>query len=260
MNYYEHHIGDYDADTAHLTWLEDMAYTRLIRLYYRREKPIPADLAQACRLVRASSKDERKAVELILGEFFVLGTDGWTQARCDAEISIYQKRVEHNRRVGKLGGRPRKVITQTEPEQNPMGYFREPGQNPPQTPDPRPQYSDTDVSGGDAAKMPEQLTKDELWSVGKSLLIESGMPAKQCGSFVGKLVKDYTDEIVIEAVRKTVVERPADPASYLKALCQTAKGQRLPANKQEALEKRNGAIANEWAAAQQPQGEAYETQ
>ena len=41
MNYYRHHIGDYDANTAHLTWLEDMAYTRLMRLYYRREQPIP---------------------------------------------------------------------------------------------------------------------------------------------------------------------------------------------------------------------------
>ena len=31
MNYYEHHIGDYDADISHLSWAEDMAYTRLIR-------------------------------------------------------------------------------------------------------------------------------------------------------------------------------------------------------------------------------------
>lgn len=121
-------------------------------------------------------------------------------------------------------------------------------------------YSVTNVTGGDAAKTPEQLTKDELWSAGKSLLVESGMPPKQCGSFVGKLCKDYGDQIVIDAVRTAVVTRPADPAEYLKALCMAAKGQRLPANKQEALERRNGAIAGEWAAAQQAQGEAYETQ
>lgn len=142
MNYYEHHIGDYDADTAHLTWLEDMAYTRLMRLYYRREKPIPADVAQACRLVRAVSKDERKAVELVLREFFVLGEEGWAQARCESEIATYQKKVEHNQRVGKLGGRPRKIKTQLEPKNNPPGYFREPEQNPPQTPDPRHQTPD----------------------------------------------------------------------------------------------------------------------
>jgi hypothetical protein len=63
LNFYKHHIGDYDADTSHLSWLEDMAYTRLMRLYYRREQPIPAEVAQACRLVRATSKQERDAVE-----------------------------------------------------------------------------------------------------------------------------------------------------------------------------------------------------
>ena len=93
MNYYEHHIGDYDADTAHLSWLEDMAYTRLMRLYYRKEAPIPADVAQACRLVRAQSKDERAAVDTVLREFFVLRDDGWHQDRCDAEVAAYQARV-----------------------------------------------------------------------------------------------------------------------------------------------------------------------
>lgn len=89
MNYYEHHIGDYDAATAHLSMLEDAAYSRLMRLYYRKECPIPADIATACRLIRASSKDERKAVETVLREFFVLGDDGWHQVRCDADIARY---------------------------------------------------------------------------------------------------------------------------------------------------------------------------
>jgi uncharacterized protein YdaU (DUF1376 family) len=147
MNYYEHHIGDYDAATAHLTWVQDMAYARLLRLYYRRESPIPADTAEACRLIRAQTKDQKQAVETVLREFFTLTDDGWHQARCDAEIEAYQIRAAHNQRVGKLGGRPKKIKTQTEPEQNPSGYseenppgyFREPERNPPQSPVPRPQ-------------------------------------------------------------------------------------------------------------------------
>lgn len=93
MNYYEHHIGDYDADTAHLSWAEDMAYTRLMRLYYRKESPIPADITQACRLVRAQSKEERKAVEVVLSEFFELRDDGWHQSRCDSELQRHQKKL-----------------------------------------------------------------------------------------------------------------------------------------------------------------------
>lgn len=81
------------------------------------------------------------------------------------------------------------------------------------------------VPNGTGDKSPEQMTKDELWSAGKSLLSAS-MPAKQCGSFVGKLVKDYGDAIVIDAVRAAVVARPADPAEYLKATCQHAAGLR----------------------------------
>lgn len=83
-----------------------------------------------------------------------------------------------------------------------------------------------DGTGGDAAKPADQLTKQELWTVGKSLLSEQGMAKAQCGSFVGKLVSDYGEAIVIEAVRTTVVARPADAAEYLKGCCMRAAGQR----------------------------------
>jgi hypothetical protein len=73
---------------------------------------------------------------------------------------------------------------------------------------------------------PEKMTKDELWAAGKSILMEAGMPKAQCGTFVGKLVNDYEADIVVEAVRIAVVERPADPASFLKATCQRLKGER----------------------------------
>lgn len=73
--------------------------------------------------------------------------------------------------------------------------------------------------GGASAKSPEQMTKDELWSAGKSLLEQQGMPRAQCGSFVGKLVKDHGANAVVEAVRSAVVERPADAVSFLKAAC-----------------------------------------
>lgn len=89
MNYYDHHIGDYDSETAHLSWLEDMAYTRLLRLYYRKESPIPADLKEACRKVRAASKAEKQAVEAVLNEFFDLQEDGWHQKTCDENIAAY---------------------------------------------------------------------------------------------------------------------------------------------------------------------------
>lgn len=90
MNYFELHVGDYDAATAHLTMLEDAAYGRMLRIYYRTEKPLPVDVKQVCRLVRAQSKPERDAVETVLREFFDLRDDGWHQARADAELQRFQ--------------------------------------------------------------------------------------------------------------------------------------------------------------------------
>lgn len=101
--------------------------------------------------------------------------------------------------------------------------------------------------GGDAAKSAADLTKDELWKAGKSLLEQSGMPKAQCGSFVGRLVKDYGDVIVVDAVRSAVLARPADPVEYLKATCMRTAGQRAPVNRQEALEQRNRSVADAWA-------------
>ena len=90
MNYYEHHLGDYLRDTAHLSMLEDGAYRRLIDAYYIREAPLQAELRDVFRLVRAQSKQDREAVETVLREFFHLTDAGWVHHRCDREIARFQ--------------------------------------------------------------------------------------------------------------------------------------------------------------------------
>lgn len=97
MNYYEHHIGDYAQATAHLSFVEDAAYSRLIRKYYAEEKPLPADLKAVQRLVGARTKEERQAVSDILDEFFELEADGWHNKRCDAEIARYRGKQDKAR-------------------------------------------------------------------------------------------------------------------------------------------------------------------
>ena len=89
INYYEHHLGDYAEATAHLSFVEDAAYSRLIRKYYASEKPLPADLKQVQRLIGARTREEKSAVEVVLEEFFFLEADGWRNTRCDLEIARY---------------------------------------------------------------------------------------------------------------------------------------------------------------------------
>lgn len=125
MNYYKHHLGDYDGHTSHLSWLEDAAYRRLICLYYRTEKPLPRDVAAVARLVRAQSRQELRAVDAVLEEFFNLDQDGWHNNRCDGEVAKYQEKASKNRESGRKGGRPPKEETQTVSENNPDGSQNE---------------------------------------------------------------------------------------------------------------------------------------
>ena len=230
MNFYPHHIGDYLTATAHLSWLEDCAYRRLLDLYYSREQALPTEITQVCRLVRAISKEERKAVEVVLKEFFALSEDGWAHGRCELEIHKAKAAADRAKANGKKGGRPQ----QEKPKENPeitqpviSGLPNKTHEEPdPKAPITNP-ITNTSVSkdtDGVAVTFPENQTKVELWKSGKSLLREQGMPDTQCGTFVGKLCKDYGDETVIEAVRTAVVKQPVDAASYLKSECQRLKG------------------------------------
>lgn len=150
MNFYKHHIGDYAAATAHLTWDEDMAYTRLMRAYYRDEKPIPISLDVVHRLVKAKNRAQKQAVEAILTEFFSLQEDGWHSKRCDAEIlranaqAVNNKRIAEEREAAK-----QQRIVHGRPNQNGSAKHNESStvtlraREPSQTPDSRLQKPDT---------------------------------------------------------------------------------------------------------------------
>ena len=128
MNFFKHHIGDYDSATMHLSWDEDMAYTRLMRVYYRDEKPLPLDTRQVFRLVRASSKTQREAIEVVLTEFFQKQDDGWHNKRCDEEVSQAQAQAEINRKIA--ANRPRSVNGSSHESPNGSSTNRPPLQYP----------------------------------------------------------------------------------------------------------------------------------
>jgi len=86
VNFYAFHIGDYASATRHLSWEEDCAYRRLLDVYYTREEPLPDDLRAICRLVVASTAEQRQAVEVVLHEFFHQTEAGWISPRADREI------------------------------------------------------------------------------------------------------------------------------------------------------------------------------
>jgi uncharacterized protein YdaU (DUF1376 family) len=91
MYYYQHHIGDYRRDTAHLSLLEHGIYRQLLDLYYISEKPLDAN---AMRLICARTAEEMQAAKVILDEFFEFVDGVYRHKRCDAEIHAYHAKSE----------------------------------------------------------------------------------------------------------------------------------------------------------------------
>jgi uncharacterized protein YdaU (DUF1376 family) len=114
MNYFKFHIGDYRQATMHLTNEEDLAYRRLLEMYYDTEQPIPTDIPWVSRRLRLDSK----SIESVLNDFFTLTPEGWLNHRADQEIAEYHAWIEKQKANGGKGGRPKK--TQEKPTANPV--------------------------------------------------------------------------------------------------------------------------------------------
>lgn len=97
-------------------------------------------------------------------------------------------------------------------------------------------------------KSPEEMAKVELWRAAVSVLEQGGCPESQARTFMGKLVKDYGQDIVRDAVTAAVATQPADAREYLKATCLHAAGKRKRPNQQEQLEESNRLAGEQWEA------------
>ena len=102
MHHYPFNPSDYLMQTAHLEPMEDLAYRRLLDLYYTSEAPIPKETQLVSRRLRLDTE----LVNKVLNEFFCECENGWSNARCDEEIASYHLKAETARINGKLGGRP----------------------------------------------------------------------------------------------------------------------------------------------------------
>jgi uncharacterized protein YdaU (DUF1376 family) len=96
MNYYPFHIGDYISHTSHLSDEEDLAYRRMIDLYYQSEQPF-TDVYFVARRIKSTPE----IVTDLLSDFFVKTEDGWRNKRADEEIDKYHAKAESARNANK---------------------------------------------------------------------------------------------------------------------------------------------------------------
>ena len=106
MNYYSFHIGDYASHTRHLTLFEDLAYRRLLDLYYLHERPLNECSTTVARLI--NMRENESEIAMILREFFELIPGvGYVNRRADAEIARFHGKVESASRAGKASAERR---------------------------------------------------------------------------------------------------------------------------------------------------------
>lgn len=106
MHYYNFNIGDYASHTRHLSELEDLAYRRLLDLYYLHEQPLNECPTTVARLI--NMRKHEKDVQAVLEEFFSLVTGlGWVNTRADQEIEKYHGKIESASKAGKASAQRR---------------------------------------------------------------------------------------------------------------------------------------------------------
>ena len=120
MHYYQFNIGDYARRTRYLTNNQDLAYRRMLDIYYLSEAPFKSTAQEIANDI--GMENNTPDIELVLKKFF----PGGKNKHADEELSKYIQRAENSRENGKLGGRPK---TQGKPSGIPDKTHRQPDDN-----------------------------------------------------------------------------------------------------------------------------------
>lgn len=113
MHYYQFNIGDYASHTRYLTQSQDLAYRRLLDLYYLHEKPIPKENPAAL----IGMNDCLTSVEQVLNDYFILTDKGWVNKRANEQIDEYRNKQKSASLAGKKSAEVRKANKDAVPEQ-----------------------------------------------------------------------------------------------------------------------------------------------
>ena len=203
MHYYQFNISDYRSATGHLTNDEDLAYRRLLDMYYDMENKIPLDTQWVAKRLRMDSQ----TVQSVLDDMFVKHEDGYFHARCQDVIQQYHAMAEKNRANGRLGGRKKN------PTANPMGNDSQPIVK--ATINQELQTNNHNSVSKDTGGKPPLSTDEIIFGYGVPLLTNAGTSEKTARSFLGSLRKAHGDETLVNTLRDCIKAKPIQPLEYL---------------------------------------------
>lgn len=105
MFYYQFNIGDYTSHTARLSLMEDLAYRRMIDLYYLHERPLSECSDDVARDI--GMREHLAEVEYVLSKFFQKTDQGYANKRIDKEIKAYKNKIRQAQEAGRASAEAR---------------------------------------------------------------------------------------------------------------------------------------------------------
>jgi uncharacterized protein YdaU (DUF1376 family) len=139
-------VDDFEADTAHLSFVEDGIYNRILRLCWRSPKcRLPNDQDWVARKIRVVTEEERQAMAAVISEFFTARRGYIFSKRLSAEFERISASVERRKQAGKSGGLAKSMKTKGSGSSNARPMLKHPEPEP---------YKKTNVfsNGADARK------------------------------------------------------------------------------------------------------------
>jgi uncharacterized protein YdaU (DUF1376 family) len=234
MHYFQFNIGDYASHTRHLDLIEDLAYRRLLDLYYLHERPLNTDATVVAKQI--GMRDNAAAVRDVLNEFFDLTADGYRSARADKEIEHYHSKIQQASRAGKASAERRMNVRSTVASTDVQTDVQPTNNQEPITK----KHKTSSVSKDTGVKTP--MSSDEIiFGYGVPLLTNAGTADAAARSFLGGLRKAHGDEALVNTLRDCIRAKPLQPLEWLAAALPPG-GIKPKPNKQEALEASNRAV------------------
>jgi uncharacterized protein YdaU (DUF1376 family) len=217
----------------------------MLDAYYLREAPLPIDVAEIARLIRL--RDHAAVVRDVLNEFFTQSPEGWRHIRCDEEIEKMQDKQAKARASAAASVNARKAKAQHPYSDSSTGAQRTFNERstdvqlptPTPTPTPTPVNTKPRERGPDFV-LPDWIDRDH-WDAWHSTPKRKKATPQQKQLAIKKL-QAWRDQGLDYA---GALENAATGGYQGLFLPNQTRANANP-NKQEALEARNKAVADEW--------------
>lgn len=216
------YVGDYLADTAHLTTEQHGAYLLLLMGMWTAGGSLPDDHAKLARVARVPPR-RWPAVWEGIGGYFAAKDGVLTNPRLSREHAKAVSKSEVRKTAGAIGGRAKAL---NEKERGLANATVLPWHSP--EPE-RVTVEDKSSTAADSATEGSDPSANDpaavVWAVGKRLLSAAGITPERAGPVLGRWRRTYGDPALIAALGRAQREGAIDPVAFIEgALRFAAKG------------------------------------